>query len=256
MSCDSAELFDPPPRRLRVRFSLLTLLVLVTGVCVAFGLFYRPPGSEVIVAFKVSAQPTTILGPESTFHPQEFEIFRRSQIEMIKNEWLLQQALRDPAVASLPILAGRKDPVAWLVKHLVAEFPEGGEILYIRLRGGRDDLVDLKRLVDAVANAYMAEFRFRNAQQQQDRIDAASRTVSYLREKMKQRLAEKQGDSQSLENTSVASMVHELELNSVVEQWKNATKRLETLETDRRAPLRIQQLHQAVSRESPGFPLR
>jgi hypothetical protein len=245
-----------PRRRLRLRFSLLTLLLVMTAVCVAIGLFYRPPGCEAVAAFKVSARPTAWMGSSGEFHPQEFEIFRRSQIELIKNQWLLQAALREPGVAGLPILAGRKDPVAWLDQQVIAEFPQGGEILYIRLRGGRRDRADVQLLVDAVSKAYFNETEFREQTDRQVKIDIAQREVEELRKQVERRIADKHESSPEPVSSTVQANIQQMEYEAMVAQWQDAMKRLHALETAQSLPLRVQQLHSAMVRERPGFPLR
>jgi polysaccharide biosynthesis transport protein len=107
---------------------------------------------------KVSARPTTLLGSDSDrFDAREFEIFQQTQISLIKSHFVLQAALRDRSIASLPILAGKENPVAWLGAHVEADFPHKDEVLAIRMRGAADNSSDLKQLVDAVANAYLKE---------------------------------------------------------------------------------------------------
>jgi hypothetical protein len=49
--------------------------------------------------------------------------------------------------------------------------------------------------------------------------------------------------------TSAADKVQQLELDLLIEQWRTAANNLEAMEIDRRAPGRVQQLHQAISRE-------
>jgi hypothetical protein len=242
---------DPAPRRFRPRFSLLTLFLVVTATCVAFffaGRAYWDHGCEATVTFQISSQPFALFGT-AQFDAREFEVLRNSQIDLIKNPWLLQGALRDPAVASLSILADKPDKVDWLTKQLIVEFPGDGNLLAIRLRGGRDQAADVKVLLDAVAKAYFFEVDFREKQHRLTRIEAARRLVENLRERMRKGMEQVQASPSDSAETSAADKVQQLELDLLIEQWRTAANNLEAMEIDRRAPGRVQQLHQAISRE-------
>ena len=144
---------DTLPRRRRLRFSLLSLLIVVTLVCVVFGLFprlYPRRGCAAVASFNVSAQPAT-LDPTSRFDPLEFEVFKRSQISIIKGQLFMQAVLREPAIGKLPMLANRSDPVAWLSEKVQVNFPQQGEILTISMEGRRNQVAEVKLIVNAVA---------------------------------------------------------------------------------------------------------
>ncbi|NQT36522.1 MAG: hypothetical protein HQ581_03480, partial [Planctomycetes bacterium] len=78
---------------------------------------------------------------------------RNSQAVLIKKPFVLDQALNEPGVAQLSCIRDERDKVAWLQKNLQVDFPGRNELMEIKMTG--EDPAQLKRLVDAVVDAYM-----------------------------------------------------------------------------------------------------
>jgi hypothetical protein len=109
--------------------------------------------------FHVDSAEPSIFGDDAAKRPgdQDFEIAKKTQLALLKSNFVLTAAIRNPKVASLTILEGEDDPVSWLQENLEVEFPQNAEILSIRLRGTEGQANDLVQLVDAVADAYKKE---------------------------------------------------------------------------------------------------
>ena len=153
--------FEPAstqPKR-RLRFSLLALLIFVTLICVGLAWLARPTMVVATALFQVDSATPTLLGDETMLPRDEhnFEIVKKSQLALLRSHYVLSAALRKPGTASLAFFQGRADPVQWLHDHLLAEFPQNGEILAISLRGPHEHADDLVQIVDAVAKAYRDE---------------------------------------------------------------------------------------------------
>jgi hypothetical protein len=226
---------------------LLSLLILTTLVCLALGLG-RKGGSRAVASFRVRSQQFSTADRGSQFDPQEFEVFKRSQIQAIKSPWLLQAALRDPGVSSLPIFAGREDPVAWLQKNIQADFPQQGEILEISLEGARSQMPELKQVVDAVAKAYQDDYMFRDKMARMSELQSAESRMRDMRLIYEARLRAA-GTRTESNKDPIAVRLAEVELETAKQQWTDAMKRAELLKVERDAPMRIQQLHQAIGSE-------
>jgi capsular exopolysaccharide synthesis family protein len=93
----------------------------------------------------------------------DFGSYQRAQVALIKSRLVLLRALRDPKVAALPTVLAQADPVAWLEDKVQADFSIAPENLRITITGPEGG--DLKILVAAVRDAYLAEIvnRERNA---------------------------------------------------------------------------------------------
>ena len=66
-----------------------------------------------------SAEPLT-LGENAPriLDEREFEVLKNTQLALLKSNFVLTSAIRPPAIASLPVLQGKPDPVAWLQENL------------------------------------------------------------------------------------------------------------------------------------------
>jgi hypothetical protein len=182
---ENSELAASQPRRFRIRFSLLALLLFVTLVCIFLAWLMQPNRVVATAIFHVSREQPTLLGDQS---PQdtdtEFEITKKSQIAAIQSHFVLQAALRKPGISTLAILASREDPTAWLADNLTTEFPEEGEYLSISLEGVEEHSADLQQIVDAVAKAYSDEVLFKEKQRRLMGRDVLSSILNKLHSKI------------------------------------------------------------------------
>jgi hypothetical protein len=120
---------------------------------------------------------------------QDFELVKKTQIALVRSSFVLQAAARKPGIATLPVFA-QGDPVDWLEKHLVADFPENGEILAISLRGPESHSGDLVRIVDAVAKAYQDEVIYSEKQRRLNDRDMLARNLEKLNQEIAQKMEE------------------------------------------------------------------
>ena len=76
-----------------------------------------------------------------------------AQLEDNMSRVVLGKALSHPAVAKLPSVVSRPDPIEWLADEISVSFV--GELLYIGLEG--NDPAEVVKLVNAVTDAYLEE---------------------------------------------------------------------------------------------------
>ena len=85
-----------------------------------------------------------------------FDIYKSTQSQQIKSRHVLQAALRDREIASLPSVKQHEpDAPGWLAGEISVSFPERGEIMQVGLVG--QDPNEIAKLVNAVVAAYMRE---------------------------------------------------------------------------------------------------
>jgi polysaccharide biosynthesis transport protein len=188
----NVEAEPPASRRYRLRFSLLALLVVVTLISLLLAWFVQPNRVVATALFQVSSSVPFVLGDDSTrtMGDREFSILKQTQIALLKSNFVLTAAIRNPGTGSLPILRGKTDPVAWLQTHLNVEFPEKAEILSISLHGTEAQSQDLAKIVDAVAKAYKDEVISETRQRNLGTRDLLSRKVDNLNSDIKRKLDE------------------------------------------------------------------
>ena len=162
----------PGGRALGKRVGLLALVVFVTIVCLILAWVMRPSKYVVTCLFQIDAVRPSIFGnTESEFNEREFDSLRRTQLELLKSHFLLQSALRNPKIAALPVIQSEKEPISWLQNLLDVDFPDGSEVLTIRMHCQEDAINDYRAIVDSVAAAYLNEIVFA-----EDQIDLSTAT--------------------------------------------------------------------------------
>jgi hypothetical protein len=102
-------------------------------------------------------RPLLIMDRDRQETPEEWEAYRKSAQDLIKNRYVLAHVLAKPSVAKLPMIKELQnsghDPEGWLENHLSASFHEGSEILEVSLGGDRPE--DLARVVNEVIRSYI-----------------------------------------------------------------------------------------------------
>ena len=91
------------------------------------------------------------------FGSADYDIFRQTQASLITSTFVLNSVLRDPVIQRLSML-NEKDvpnPIGYLQDNIEAEYPNDAEVLRVSMRG--ENPVELKKLVDAVTDAYLEE---------------------------------------------------------------------------------------------------
>lgn len=153
---------------------------------------------------------------------------RQTQTKLITSELVLNDALRRPGVAQLPMIREKGDPVRWLGGQIQVRY--SGEIMEISLTG--EDPEQLPAIVNAVKDAYMAKVASADDKTAVDRLEQ-------LRAKHDQIL--KQIDTQAREYERLANAVGSAD--SEVAR-KKAITALETLADHRK---RVNELRREIS---------
>jgi hypothetical protein len=143
----------PMRRRPRLRFSVLTLFIFMTLVCVLLFWLTRPRPVDAVALLTVRSQSNYLTSTGSG--ALDFEIIERTQLAYLKSVAVLQAALNDSQVAKLPLVKDQADPVAWLQRELQAEFLQNSEILSVRLAVPSNRGPQARIVLAAVVNAYL-----------------------------------------------------------------------------------------------------
>jgi len=172
---------------LRRRWMLALCMGIVMGGLAAIALwFIFPESSSATALFEVEEKRETLfdIGRDND---QNYETLKKTQLALLKSNFVLTAAIRPPSVASLSALAGRSDPVVWLQENLSCDYPQNGKLLSIALSG--DELTeDQVQLVDAVAKAYKDEVIDQARQRRLVLRDMLSRNIDTLNVEIKQKM--------------------------------------------------------------------
>jgi succinoglycan biosynthesis transport protein ExoP len=174
---------------LRRRWLLAACMGLVAAGAVATGVYLAfPETSSATALFNVSSHKPTLLENDNGQAVREFEILQRTQLAYLKSPYVIQAAIRDPAIASLSFLAGEREPVQFLIENMNSAFPQNSEILSLSLSGDTGMSEDLRKIVDAVSKAYLDEVVLAEDQRRSIIRDALAKSSQKLNDEITQKM--------------------------------------------------------------------
>lgn len=128
----------------------------IVGPLVWFGIGAKYTSRAV---FQVAMRDSNILTAIADTSDATFDIYKNTQISLIKNRFVLAAALNRPGVSDLPIVQEQKvdggDAVAWLESCVQVAFPNKSELMVLSVT--REDQQEAAKLASAVVDAYMTE---------------------------------------------------------------------------------------------------
>lgn len=191
---------------LRRRWWLMLLVGVPVGAMFAVAAwFVLPAPYRAFATLRIAArEPRLVFNTADSGSVSDFETYRKTQVAMIRSRYVLNAALRDPEIASLPVVHRQTDPVAWLEEELIVDSPTSPEILRIALEG--DSPTELAALVNAIRDAYLHEVVNVERQKRRARLADLERIYADTEEKVRlkeERLADLarslgSGDSKAL----------------------------------------------------------
>ena len=120
--------------------------------------------------------------------PNDFDIYKGTQKELLTNDVVLIAALRKPEVSSQAVLQKEDDPVRWMARNLRVELPLNSEIMRVSLTTSQPDEAAL--LVGAVVDAYMNEVVDAERHRKQERLNDLDRLYTEKEGEMRTRRTE------------------------------------------------------------------
>jgi polysaccharide biosynthesis transport protein len=176
---------------LRRRWLLALCMGLVIGGASAISLWYLfPESSSATALFQVANEEDSLIFNSTPKTLASFEVLKKTQLALLKSNFVLTAAIRPAGIASLSVLAGEPDPVEWLQENLVVDFPQNGEILSITLSGEDEFSEDLRTLVNAVAKAYNDEVIAKDSARRSGNHDLLQRNLENLNADIKRKTEE------------------------------------------------------------------
>ncbi len=223
------------PRR-RLWGSLAIALGTLALLAAAATWYFSPPRYDVVALLKVSATPPVVLGNAAQIDREEFAIFKRTQVQLLKSNVVLNGVLRDSQINQLPTVQAHADePVAWLKESLLIDYPDDAEIMRISLRGNRPD--DLVEIVDTVVEVYLKEIVQREKQlrqRQESELQAAyeRQTAEYQKTLDALRALEAIHKTSGSGEAQIKKELEQAQLDSLLAQRRKVRDRLEETELE------------------------
>lgn len=151
--------------RRRVIYGVLTFFgaAMGLGYCWIFAAIAPPPPINISPPPHVVPPPNVggDTAPELTtstvhgfvrFPKDPWRLERRQEMEVVKTRSALLSALKKDGIRDFAIVKKQRDPIEWLERALVVEFPRDGNVMRISLTGSNSH--ELAEIVNAVLDAY------------------------------------------------------------------------------------------------------
>lgn len=246
MSASDTESSTPDSPLPAFRFSLLAMFLFVTAACILLAWWVQPSQCVVEALFSVSPRRPVLLDELAPQSRQDFELVAKTQLAYLKADFVLQAALRQPGIATLPVLAARDDQVAWLMDRLEVEMKSDSQILAIRMRVPEDQADDLRNIVDAVCKAYQDEVVYAEDQRSLVMRDALAKSVTKLRSKIETRMRVQEETSRNSDGDTVDTKLSQIEIDVLIRIWRDMIAELERMDVNAQAPAQIRMVQSAT----------
>jgi capsular exopolysaccharide synthesis family protein len=140
-----------------------------------------------------------------------FDIYKRTQRQLLRSRYVLIPALRDRpdgSLAELPVFRNEPDPIAWLETHVDVLFPDDSEVMHVSLSAANPEGLD--RLVNGIVEAYFDNVVHEEGKLKKQRLDSLKeahavyelelqekhKSLNRLKDQLKEQLGT--GDSKTL----------------------------------------------------------
>jgi polysaccharide biosynthesis transport protein len=147
------ELFHAMRRRWPLAIGLGVTLSSIVAVVVWF---LMPVKYEAFALLKVAGKPPVVLGGLASSATDEFAIFKRTQVDLIKSNVVMHGTFREKDINQLSMVREHNDdPNAWLQNELIIDYPNDAEVLRVALKGTKP--AEVTKIVNSVVKTYLKE---------------------------------------------------------------------------------------------------
>jgi polysaccharide biosynthesis transport protein len=150
---------------------------------------------------QVSMWDPVIYSKENQQGLSDFNTYLKTQADLLRSQFVLTAALRDPEVAGLPMLREQVDPIQFLIDELKIETKEGSEIIKMSLSG--EDPRGVARIVNAIQQAFFDEVIVGELKRKKERLrvleDQIQKNQAEVKQKRKNLEQAEEGDKPATE---------------------------------------------------------
>ena len=169
----------------RRRWLLATVLGVVLGAAAgAMAWFLLPAPYSTFAEFHISSVSDQLLPGGSGNNRASFSTWKQTQMKLLTNPFVLNAALRDPAVGQASVLRDEPRPVDWLERNLQVS-QSGAEFFRLSLEGENPD--EITKIVNAVSKAFEEEVVNKDANRRKDQLDNLKKVHRESEDKLRSR---------------------------------------------------------------------
>lgn len=143
--------------------------LLFAGIAAPAAWVTQTPRYSASALLRVSPKEKSLVFDTSRTSGPDFSLYKNTQSQLVKSDFVLNAALRDQAAAALPEIKEQEDPIRWLSEEIRVDFPGDGELMRVSMSG--DSAHAVATLVNSVVDAYLREVVDKEEEQQRKRKD-------------------------------------------------------------------------------------
>ncbi len=171
-------MFSALRRRVWLAVSVGLLLAIATSTLI--WVFMPPPKPRISAKMYMTGAVRGTL-----FEHPDPQISQQSQMALIRSQLVLAAALRSPNISKLDLIRQQDEPLDWLSKELVVDYPNGYEIVRIYLTTTQEQ--DGIKIVDSVKAAYLDEIVNTSTNARKERLDRLQSLQARAQENLKRK---------------------------------------------------------------------
>ncbi len=126
------------------------------------------PSSTASALIRVAMRPDSIAYDQNPVDINDYEVFKKTQLALVKSPYVLIAALRKQNISILEIVKREKDPLSWLEDALQADYVDNSEIMRVSLTSTNPQ--ETADLVNAVVDTYIDEIVNKEEQNRRDTV--------------------------------------------------------------------------------------
>jgi succinoglycan biosynthesis transport protein ExoP len=243
-----------PLEYLRYRWATVVFLGgLLAGVFAFTAYSLIPAKYTTYSIIRVAPQDPRIYYNEDPNGRGDFNSYLKTQAGLLRSHFVLTAALRDPEVASLPMLKQQADAVRFLEEELQIDFSDGSELIKPKLAG--DDPRAITMIVNAIYRAFFSEVVDAERKRKQARLKQMDDSVASLQRDLERKtpppVPGKPGELPPESLPGVGPNLAASQLARLREKLDNAELRQKQLEDEKK---RLVRRHDNLAAELPTLP--
>ncbi len=225
---------------------LVSAVIFSGGAATGAWLWFTPAFSAFTILRVAATEPKFLLDTVDSRQQANFEIYKRTQKELMRSRFVLNAALRAPEIERLPAVREQTDAVTWIEKGTYVDFPGEAEIMRITFSDSNAETA--AAIANAVTKAYMQEVVDVERRHRMDRLNTLEKVFNDADDKMRTKHAELRrladslgtGDGNALSSKQQISLQHFATLRGehtrLQFELMRAKLSLAALEADRKDP--------------------
>ncbi len=169
-----------------------------------------------------SRKPAILFEDTAPVDPDEYDALRRTQRQLLKSDFVIGVALRDPTISKLDLQQRHGDATEWLANRLEVTFPDNSEIMQVGLPGLPPS--EAAPIVNALVGAYLTEIVEKEKNKKRTRLNELDSAYAVKDEEIRKRLTNLKNLAEELGTSASGGL--DLNQQIALEEYRDSRRQL------------------------------